>query len=97
MSLKVRTEAPLLPGFNLDQNFFGLKPIDKPKLHDHIFDLIWLGEGRWSWDTIYNMPVYLRKFYTNKLNQIIEKKNEIASKSVSTSNKSKKHIEKGPF
>jgi len=43
------------------------------------------------------MPVYLRKFYTNKLNQIIEKKNEIASKSVSTSNKSKKHIEKGPF
>ena len=31
------------------------------------------------------------------LNQIIEKKNEISSQSGSTSNKSKKHIEKGPF
>jgi hypothetical protein len=59
-------------GFNLQQTFFGFKPEDRIILHESIFNLIWHGEGRWDWDTIYNMPIFLRRFYVNRVNTIIE-------------------------
>jgi len=92
----VKTEAPLLPGFRLDQTFFGLSPKDRPKLHDLIFDLVWVGEGRWDWNTIYNMPVFLRNFYVKKLNKMsADRKQQVeATKQSSTS---KKTITKPPF
>lgn len=72
----MRPEAPSWQHFKLDQTFFGLKPTDRVYLHEQIFDLIWHGEGRWDWDTIYNMPVHLRKFYIKKLNKIFHDENE---------------------
>jgi hypothetical protein len=65
-------EAPLLPGFLLDQTFFGFKPEDRVRLHENIFNLIWHGDGRWDWDDIYHMPIFLRTFWTKKLNSILE-------------------------
>lgn len=65
-------EAPLLPGFSLQQTFFGFKPEDRIILHESIFNLIWHGEGRWDWDTIYNMPIFLRRFYVTRINTILE-------------------------
>ena len=56
--------------------FFGLEAVDRVHLHEQIFDLIWHGEGRWDWDTIYNMPVHLRKFYVKKINKIFYEQNE---------------------
>jgi hypothetical protein len=58
----------------LDQTFFGFKPEDRISLHENIFNLIWHGEGRWDWDTIYNMPLFLRKFYIKQINAILETK-----------------------
>ena len=89
-------EAPLLPGFNLDQTFFGLTSKDRPKLHSNLFDLLWLGEGKWDWETLYYMPVYLRSFYIKKLEKIYNDKKEAQQKQQS-GNKSSKKIEKGPF
>jgi len=60
--------APLLPGFKLGRTFFGLKPNDRIKLHDNIFELLWHGEGRWDWDTIYTMPIFLRVYLVKKIN-----------------------------
>jgi hypothetical protein len=37
--------------------------------------MIWWGEGRWDWDTIYNMPIPIRKLWTKKVNDIIEARN----------------------
>lgn len=71
-------EAPLLPGFPLEQTFFGFKPDDRIALHENIFNLIWHGEGRWDWDTIYNMPIFLRKFYIKQINTILHAR-EIAA------------------
>lgn len=65
-------EAPLQPGFRLEQTFFGFKPEDRVQLHENIFNLIWHGEGRWHWDDIYHMPIFLRSFWTKKVNSIIE-------------------------
>lgn len=61
-------EAPFPPGFNLDRTFFGLDPKDRLDIHELIFDLIWHGDGRWDWNTIYNMPIFLRTFWLQKLN-----------------------------
>jgi hypothetical protein len=68
----VKPEAPSKPGFALEQTFFGFKPEDRVKLHENIFDLIWWGDGRWDWDTIYHMPIHIRKFWIKKLNKMIE-------------------------
>lgn len=64
--------APSLQGFRLDQTFFGFKPEDRVKLHESLFDLIWFGQGRWDWETLYTMPVYLRRFWIKKINKLTE-------------------------
>lgn len=63
-------EAPSLLGFKLDQTFFGFKPKHQVELHDKLFDLLWAGDGRWDWDTIYNLPLPIRKFWIMKINKM---------------------------
>lgn len=70
----MKTEAPSNLGFKLDQTFFGFSPQDRVQLHENIFNLLWHGEGRWDWDTIYNMPIFLRKFYIKRVNAIIQER-----------------------
>jgi hypothetical protein len=64
----VKQEALSLLGFVLNQDFFGLKPEDQVKLHDELFELVWHGDGRWSWETVYHMPIHLRNFWIRKIN-----------------------------
>jgi len=53
----------------LDQTFFGFNAKDRVALHKNLFDLMWHGEGRWDWNTIYNMPVFLRNFWIDSINK----------------------------
>lgn len=69
-------EAPSVQPFPLDQTFFGFKPEDRPHLHENIFNIIWHGEGRWTWDDIYHMPIFLRRFYTKQINKILESRQQ---------------------
>lgn len=55
----------------MDQNFFGFKPKDRIEFHDSIFNLLWYGEGRWDWDTIYNMPIQIRRRWIMHINKLI--------------------------
>jgi hypothetical protein len=65
----------------LDQTFFGFSSTDQIAFHDHLFDLIWAGEGRWDLDTVYNLPIHLRKFWVTKINKLREKANESVEES----------------
>tara|TARA_Y100001937_G_scaffold581_1_gene678 strand:- start:61 stop:300 length:240 start_codon:yes stop_codon:yes gene_type:complete len=56
-------------------NFFGLKPEDKPKLHEQIFQLMYYGKG-FTHSDIYDLPIYLRNFYYQKLVDTRKKENE---------------------
>ena len=47
--------------------FFGLTPDYRQYLHSHIFDLIYHGNGGFNFSDVYNMPVWARKFYVNKI------------------------------
>jgi len=64
-------EASSPPGFRLDQTFFINDPSDKKYIHEEIFWLVWRGEGRWDWNTVYNWPVWLRKYYVMQLTKIL--------------------------
>tara|TARA_R100000995_G_scaffold84853_1_gene65247 strand:+ start:27 stop:257 length:231 start_codon:yes stop_codon:yes gene_type:complete len=55
--------------------FFGLKPKDKPKLHQQIFELMYYGKGFIHSD-VYEMPIYLRNFYYKQLVDTRNKENE---------------------
>lgn len=57
-----------MQGFRLDQTFFGFKPVDRAKFHENLFELIWAGDGRWTFEDIYHMPIPMRKFWINKMN-----------------------------
>ncbi len=56
--------------FQLESTFFGFKPQDRVRNHENIFNLIWFGEGRWDWNDVYHMPIFLRDFWINKCNDI---------------------------
>jgi hypothetical protein len=68
--------APSKQCFQLTQTFFGFDASYRVQLQDTIFDMIWFGEGRWDWDTIYNMPVFLRNHWINRINDIVKTKND---------------------
>ena len=90
----MKQEAPSKPGFNLDQTFFGFKPEDRVKLHENIFNLIWWGAGRWDWDTVYNMPVHIRKFWVKKINKLIEDDEEAHQKRINEIKNKRKSVPK---
>jgi len=55
----------------LDQNFFGFKPEDRVMLHNRLFDLLWYGDGRWTWTDIYNLPIPIRRLWISNTNKKI--------------------------
>ena len=65
-------EAPSHLNFQLAQTFFGFKPEHRITMHENLFNMVWHGEGRWDWDTIYNMPVHIRRFWEKQVTTIIK-------------------------
>lgn len=49
--------------------FFGLTPSDKLSIFTQIHEIVFHGKGGYDWDTVYNMPIWLRKFTFNKLKE----------------------------
>jgi hypothetical protein len=81
----------------LEQTFFGFKPEDRLRLHDTLFNLIWHGGGRWDFDTIYNMPIFLRKYWITRVQAIISPSDdnaEISTKKQQDAYQQKKNLGK---
>lgn len=66
--------------YQLTLTFFGLTfdiiPEFRVSLFTSIHEIIFHGNGGYDYDTIYNMPVWLRKFTFNKLKEYYDKQNE---------------------
>ena len=43
-----------------------------------MFDLVYWGQGGFSFEQVWNMPVYLRRYYINKISDIHKKQEEAA-------------------
>jgi hypothetical protein len=64
----------------LDLTFFGLTsdivPQARASLFTQIHEIVFHGNGGYNWDTVYNMPTWLRKFTFNKLKEHYENQNK---------------------
>jgi len=47
----------------LDLTFFGYNSQSAPVLHKKLFDMVWYSGGKFSWDTIYNIPIHIRELW----------------------------------
>ena len=66
--------------FQLDLAFFGLtSEIARQyriNLFTQIHEIVFHGQGGYDWDTIYNMPIWLRKFTFHKMKQHYDELNK---------------------
>lgn len=60
--------------------FFGLTPEYRIYLFKQIHEIVFHGNGGYDWDTVYNMPVWLRKTTFNLMKEHYDKQNEEAEK-----------------
>lgn len=56
----------------MGQTFFGLTSEYKLQVHKLLFTLAYFSEGAFSHTELYNMPIYLRTFYTKQLEEVKE-------------------------
>ena len=57
-------------------SFFGLQPKHKKDIHEEIFQLIYYHKGGFTFDEVYNLPIYLRKFYLKRLEKQYQDENK---------------------
>ena len=73
----------------LGLHFFGLTTKISGEVRKQIFtqihEIVFHGKGGYDWYTIYNMPIWLRKFTFHRINEFYEKE----KKTVEDSRKSK--------
>lgn len=87
-------EVTLESKFLSELTFFGLTPDTAPQIRLNIFtqihEIVFYGKGGYDWETIYNMPIWLRNFTYKKLHEYYQKEAEEYEKASgkSSSNKS---------
>ena len=74
--------------------FFGLGSDYKKALFKQIHEIVFHGQGGYDWHTVYNMPIWLRNFTFQKMNEHYEKEAEEMKKA--TKGKGVKSMPKGP-
>jgi len=66
--------------FQSDLAFFGLTSEVIPHLRANLFsqihEIVFHGQGGYDWDTVYNMPIWLRNFTFNRMKEHYDKQNK---------------------
>jgi hypothetical protein len=77
----------------LDLTFFGLTQEYRLSLFKIIHEIVFNGQGGYDWNTVYNMPIWLRRFTFETLREHYEKQKEEIDKQQNTlTNKGKGDI-----
>ena len=70
--------------------FFGLTSKIAPQFRANVFkeihEIVFHGQGGYDWSTVYNMPLWLRKFTYSKIKDHYDKQSEMMKKSKESSN-----------
>ena len=66
--------------FPLESTFFGLTSEYRVSLFTQIHDLVYHGGGGFIHSEVYNMPVWMRKFHIQKINEFNKKQQEAREK-----------------
>jgi len=62
--------------FQLTLAFFGLTLEYRGNVFTQIHEILFYGQGGYDYETIYNMPLWLRRFTYRKINEHYERKND---------------------
>lgn len=57
-------------------------------LFKQIHEIVFHGQGGYDWDTVYNMPLWLRRFTFNEIRTYYEQQSEAVKKSHTSNTKS---------
>jgi hypothetical protein len=72
----------------LELTFFGLThdiaPQARASLFSQIHEIVFHGQGGYDWETVYNMPIWLRKFTFNKMKEYYDKQNSEGNEDLAT-------------
>ena len=60
----------------LGSTFFGLTPQYRLNVFSTIHEIVFNGNGGYDWNTVYNMPIWLRKFTFNKIKEHFDNQSE---------------------
>jgi hypothetical protein len=71
-------------------SFFGLTPQYRSDLFSQIHDLVYHGGGGFLHSEVYNMPIWMRRFHIQKINEWNKKQNEEMEKQNGKSSPSSK-------
>ena len=75
--------------------FFSLTPTEASEYRHNLFtiihDIVFHGKGGYDWHTVYNMPIWLRKFTFKEINDFIKAENKRIEKA-NKGNSSSKNI-----
>ena len=74
--------------------FFGLTPQYRKRIFDQVHDLVFHGGGGFQYYDVYNMPVWLRKFHTQKISEYNKKQNEEMKKAKKGANPNENTIQR---
>jgi hypothetical protein len=55
--------------------FFGLRPENKIYIFSEIHELVFHGGGGFTYDIVYNMPIWLRKYHLRRIKDWFDKQN----------------------
>jgi len=82
--------VPIESTFLSELSFFGLTSEiavqARANLFTQIHEIVFHGKGGYDWETIYNMPRWLRQFTFNKINEFYKKEAEEYEKASSKGN-----------
>lgn len=62
--------------YQLGLTFFGLTQSDRINVYRQIHEIVFHGNGGYDWNTVYNMPIWLRNYTFNLLNEYYTNKNK---------------------
>ena len=63
------------PTYLLGLIFFGLTPDNRSSIFTQIHEIVLHGKGGYTWNEVYNMPIWLRNFTFYKLKDYYDKEN----------------------
>ena len=74
--------------------FFGITPETAPQIRAALFtqihEIVFHGKGGYDWNTVYDMPIWLRKFVFSRIQSFYKEESDAMSRS--TTDKSKKTL-----
>ena len=66
--------------FQLDSTFFGLTSKNIPEFRISVFkqihEIVFHGQGGYDWETVYNMPIWLRKYTFKEIKDYFDEQNK---------------------